>query len=208
MGNTKFLLLDLGNVLLEFSHLPIGEALAQNASVPLFQDPKEVIKYLFKGDQPAEAAFDEGKISSLEFYEGLKSTMGLGLSFEEFSGIWNSIFIEKPGAGRVVELLKGKVGLHLLSNTNVLHFEHCLRQFPWLKKFDSWFLSYEMGLRKPDPAIYEMVLKKLGPKPQEVLYLDDIPENLVPAAALGIKTELVGPTQNLIGLLKNHFPFL
>lgn len=208
MENTRFLLLDLGNVLLEFSHLPIGKALAQNASVPLFQDPKEVIKYLFKADQPAEAAFDEGKISSLEFYEGLKSTMGLGLSFEEFSGIWNSIFIEKPGAGRVVELLKGKVGLHLLSNTNVLHFEHCLRQFPWLKKFDSWFLSYEMGLRKPDPAIYEMVLKKLGPKPQEVLYLDDIPENLVPAAALGIKTELVGPTQNLIGLLKNHFPFL
>ncbi len=110
MENTRFLLLDLGNVLLEFSHLPIGKALAQNASVPLFQDPKEVIKYLFKADQPAEAAFDEGKISSLEFYEGLKSTMGLGLSFEEFSGIWNSIFIEKPGAGRVVELLKGKVG--------------------------------------------------------------------------------------------------
>lgn len=208
MGNTRFLLLDLGNVLLEFSHLPIGEALARNASVTLFQDPKEVIRYLFKGDQPAEAAFDEGKVSPLEFYEELRSKMGLGLSFEEFSGIWNSIFLEKPGASRVVELLKGKVGLHLLSNTNVLHFEHCLKQFPWLKKFDCWFLSYKMGLRKPDPAMYKMVLKTLGSKPQEVLYLDDIPENLVPAQALGIRTELVGPADNLMDLLKNHFPFL
>jgi FMN phosphatase YigB (HAD superfamily) len=208
VGNTRLLLLDLGNVLLEFSHLPIGEALARNASVPVFQDPKEVIRYLFKGDQPAEAALDEGKVSAFDFYEGLRSKMGLGLSFEEFSGVWNSIFLEKPGAGRAVELLKGKVGLHLLSNTNVLHFQHCLRQFPWLKKFDSFFLSYEMGVRKPDPAIYKMVLARVGSKPEEILYLDDIPENLVPAQALGIRTELVGPTQSLIEVLKNHFPFL
>lgn len=208
MANTRVLLLDLGNVLLEFSHLPIGEALARNASVPKFKDPYEVIRYLFKGDQPAEAPFDEGKVSPLQFYEELRGKMGLSLSFQEFSGIWNSIFLEKPGAGRALELLRGKVGLHLLSNTNALHFEHCLNQFPWLKRFDSWFLSYEMGLRKPDPAIYKTVLKKLDSKPEEILYLDDIPENLEPARALGIRTELVSPTTSLICVLKGHFPFL
>lgn len=208
VANTKVLLLDLGNVLLEFSHLPIGEALARHASSAIFKDPKEVMRYLFRGDQPAEAPFDEGKVSPFQFYEGIRDKMGLNLSFGEFTGIWNSIFLEKPGASRVVELLKGKVGLHLLSNTNVLHFEHCLRQFPWLRKLDSWFLSYEMGLRKPHPAIYKRVLKRLGARPEEVLYLDDIPENLGPAEALGIRTELVSPAQSLGSLLKVHFPFL
>lgn len=208
MANTKVLLLDLGNVLLEFSHLPIGEALARGASLPEFQDPKEVIRYLFKGERPAEAPFDEGKVSPFEFYQGLRVKMGLSLSFEEFSGIWNSIFSEKPGAGRAVELLKEKVGLHLLSNTNLLHFEHCLSRFPWLRKFDSWFLSYEMGLRKPHPEIYKRVLKRIGLEPGEILYLDDIAENLEPAKELGIRTQLVGPEQSLLCLLKTHFPFL
>lgn len=208
MANTKVLLMDLGNVLLEFSHLPIGKALARRASVPEFQDPSQVIRYLFKGERPAEAPFDEGKVSPFEFYQGLRVKMGLELSFQEFSGIWNSIFLEKPGAGRLVELLRGKVGLHLLSNTNVLHFEHCLNQFPWLRKFDSWFLSYEMGIRKPHPAIYKMVLERLGIGPEEVLYLDDIAENLEPARALGMRTVLVEPDQSLFRLLKDHFPFL
>ncbi len=208
MQDTKVVLLDLGNVLLEFSHLPIGEALARHASDPLFQDPREVIRYVFTGDRPADAPFDQGKLSPTQFYEGLRAKMGLSLSFQEFSWVWNSIFKEKPEARAVVELLKGKVGLHLLSNTNLLHFEHCLREFPWLRRFDSWFLSYEMGLRKPDPEVYRTVLKRLGSRPEEILYLDDIPANLEPARLLGIRTELVSPAKSLMQLLKKHLPFL
>jgi FMN phosphatase YigB (HAD superfamily) len=208
VSKIEVVLLDLGNVLLEFSHQPIGEALARHASVSAFQNPQEVIRYLFKGNAPAEDPFDEGRVTPLQFYQGVRRQMGLQISFGEFVGIWNSIFREKPGAGAVVRFLKGKVGLHLLSNTNLLHFEHCLREFPWLGEFDSWFLSYELGRKKPHPEVYHRVLERLGCGASQVVYLDDIKDNLLPAAELGIRTVQVSADSSLRGLLGACLPHL
>ncbi|WP_250287242.1 MULTISPECIES: HAD family hydrolase [unclassified Frankia] len=46
--------------------------------------------------------------------------------------------------------------------------------------------SSELGLRKPDPAIYRRLLEMLGHGPREVVFVDDFPENLVPARDLGM----------------------
>lgn len=208
VGEIKVVLLDLGNVLLEFSHLPIGEGLSRHAREARFQDPQEVIQYLFRESPAAEDPFDEGRVSAFEFFQEIASHMGLGISFEEFARIWNSIFRERPGAGEVVGFLKKRVGLHLLSNTNPLHFEHCLSQFHWLRDFDSWFLSYELGRKKPNPEVYRAVLDSLGCVPREILYLDDIRENLEPAAAMGINTSWVTPGASLKELLRPWLPQL
>ncbi len=45
-----------------------------------------------------------------------------------------------------------------------------------------------MGLRKPDPRIYELLLARLGRPAAEVVLVDDFEENLGPAAALGMAT--------------------
>lgn len=206
MNSIRTVLLDLGNVLVEFSHLPIGEELSRHCTVERYRDPSEIIRYIFKGERPAEDPFDEGRVSPQEFYETLKTEMGLGMCFEEFVTVWNSIFKERPGARRIVSSLKGQVGLHLLSNTNVLHFEHCLREFPWLWQFDSWFLSYRLGRKKPHPEVYYMVLDSLRCKPDEILYLDDIWDNLEPAARLGMKVELVQPLVPLEMILRRWLP--
>jgi FMN phosphatase YigB (HAD superfamily) len=50
--------------------------------------------------------------------------------------------------------------------------------------------SSEVGLRKPDPAIYELLLERLGLPGHEVAYVDDWEDNLAPAAALGMRTVL------------------
>ncbi|MGQ9858800.1 MAG: HAD family hydrolase [Thermodesulfobacteriota bacterium] len=208
MSNIRVVLLDLGNVLVEFSHLPIGEGLSRYAKAPGFGDPQEVIRYLFKEKPSAEDPFDEGRLSPLEFFQLISMHMGLEMSFEEFVEIWNSIFRERRGARKLIEFLKGKVGLHLLSNTNLLHFQHCLEQFPWLKEMDSWFLSYELGRKKPHPELYGVVVKSLGCRPQEILYLDDIEENLEPARDMGFQTSLVLPNSCLEDLIRPWFPDL
>ena len=52
--------------------------------------------------------------------------------------------------------------------------------------------SSEVGLRKPDPAIFELTLERLGgPAPERTLYLDDFPWNIAAGEALGFETMLV-----------------
>lgn len=56
--------------------------------------------------------------------------------------------------------------------------------------FDAWVISSEVGLRKPDPAIYELAAERLGVAPAACVFVDDLPGNLKPARALGMATVL------------------
>jgi putative hydrolase of the HAD superfamily len=56
--------------------------------------------------------------------------------------------------------------------------------------FDAWVISGEVGLRKPDPAIYELAAERLGLPPEACVFVDDLPGNLKPAQALGMATVL------------------
>jgi len=54
--------------------------------------------------------------------------------------------------------------------------------------FDVFVESAVVGLRKPDPQIYELVCARLGVTPPRAAFLDDIGRNLKPARALGMTT--------------------
>jgi len=54
--------------------------------------------------------------------------------------------------------------------------------------FDGVVISSEVGLRKPDPAIYELGARTIGLPPAECVFVDDLGGNLKPAAALGMAT--------------------
>ena len=54
--------------------------------------------------------------------------------------------------------------------------------------FDHIFLSYEMGLEKPSPAIFQRVVQTLGCRPEEVLFFDDSEVNCAAARAEGLQS--------------------
>jgi putative hydrolase of the HAD superfamily len=56
--------------------------------------------------------------------------------------------------------------------------------------FDAWVISSRVGLRKPDPAIYELAAERIGLPPAACVFVDDLPGNLKPARALGMATVL------------------
>ena len=56
--------------------------------------------------------------------------------------------------------------------------------------FDGWVISSEVGLRKPDPAIYELAVERIDVPADRCVYVDDLPGNLKPARALGMATVL------------------
>ena len=55
-----------------------------------------------------------------------------------------------------------------------------------MARFDHVIESSKVGVRKPDPAIYQMMSDALGVEPANCIYLDDLGINCKPAAGLGM----------------------
>ena len=93
---------------------------------------------------------------------------------------------------KMLENLKQHYRLFLLSNTNVIHWERSVNEFfrdhEWGINdfFERLFLSYEMGMVKPDTEIFSTMLDDAGLKAEETLFIDDSAANCAAAAALGI----------------------
>ncbi len=116
---------------------------------------------------------------------------------EKLRSVWNSMLLDLPEYR--LEFLENlaEAGTHrlfLLSNTNALHIPHValhigqLRFDRFKNCFEKFYLSHEIGLRKPHPEIFEFVLKENGLVAQETLFVDDTEENTLAAGKLGIQT--------------------
>lgn len=67
----------------------------------------------------------------------------------------------------------------------------------YMKKFNPAIISCDVGMRKPNPEIYKLTLKKLKLKPSECLFIDNQTWNLTPAKKLGMKTILFKDNKQL-----------
>jgi putative hydrolase of the HAD superfamily len=75
----------------------------------------------------------------------------------------------------------------IVSNMGDAIHKAMVREFAWLSNFDVLVWSYQLGITKPDPAIYRYALKKLGTRPEETLFIDDRKPNVDAAVQMGMK---------------------
>ncbi|MBI3620801.1 MAG: HAD family phosphatase [Nitrospirae bacterium] len=183
----ELLLFDLGNVIVRVSHAAMAGALAAHARDPRFQDARRVLTLAFDDREGLTVGFDEGRLSAEAFHRAVADRLGLSIPFEEFARCWNEGFEENREVTALVRRLHGRYRLMLLSNTNELHYRHLASRLPVLSLMERTFLSFELGLRKPDRAIYERVLAESGVKPERIIYVDDIPAYTRAAADLKIQ---------------------
>ena len=110
---------------------------------------------------------------------------------------WNELLLEVPPRtlAKLHQLKTRGYKLALLSNTNPIHIDKVRRRLgphgyaAFARCFERVFYSFDMGLRKPDPAIYAAVERELGiTSPNEVLFVDDNAANIASAAAYGWRT--------------------
>jgi 2-haloacid dehalogenase len=93
---------------------------------------------------------------------------------------------EIEGAVAIFEELKSAgYELHALTNWSAETFPHARDRFAFLDWFESILVSAEVGLIKPDPAIFRLLLERIGRAPAECIYIDDNPKNVASAGALG-----------------------
>jgi putative hydrolase of the HAD superfamily len=75
----------------------------------------------------------------------------------------------------------------ILSNMGDTVLANMQRELNWLDRFDVQVWSYQLRMAKPDEAIYRHVLKQLGTRPEETLFIDDKQVNIDAAHAVGMK---------------------
>ena len=73
--------------------------------------------------------------------------------------------------------------------------------------FDLFLESSKLGLRKPDPKIYQVACRQIGAQPGEIVYLDDIGYNLKPARAMGMTTLKVQDADETLDALQELLGF-
>jgi epoxide hydrolase-like predicted phosphatase len=139
-------------------------------------------------DNPV-AALERGEIEVPHFEEQLAVRLGeaTGVPIEP-SGLLQRMFdqFEHEPAMAALVLRAKRAGLRtgLLSNS----WGNTYPREGWDQMFDAVVISGEVGMRKPEPAIYRHVLELLGVRAEETVFVDDLQPNLGAAEALGIVT--------------------
>jgi putative hydrolase of the HAD superfamily len=186
---------DLGRVLIDYDWQRALEALRPWTGLEPAETERRVLTRTRFTD------FETGRIAPEEFHTQLQAALATRIPFAVFRELWCSIFTAEivPVANVARALLRGgRVKVAALSNTNALHAEFLRRTWPLLNELPHAFLSNEIGLRKPDPAAFRLVLERLAVAPGHVVFVDDLAENVTVAGQLGMKAILAHGPERIV----------
>ena len=177
----KVVIFDVGGVILFCDHMLICSRLSNLCE----QTPSDIYQFIFKDG--LEKLYDEGGMSSREFYEKIRQGLKADMEFDEFRQIWSDIYEENLSVTHLIkELKKNNYKMYLLSNTNELHYLHIRNKYKILDEFDDYILSYKVGNRKPNRVIFESALEKSGLPASNHIYIDDMEEHVDVAQSIGM----------------------
>ena len=182
-GAADALLFDLGRVVLDIDFSKVVACWAGHAGC----EPAHLAGRFSWRDEFYQQ-HEKGEISDAEFFAALRALLGVELSDAQFLEGWNEIFAgEMPGIAPLLQRAAQRLPLYAFSNTNAAHVEHFSETYAGvLGHFREIFLSSAIGLRKPDAAAYDHVVKAIGVPASRIVFFDDLAENIDGARACGL----------------------
>jgi putative hydrolase of the HAD superfamily len=186
---------DMGGVLVRLGSLP--DLLAMDGGADWFW-PRWLAS-------PAVRDFERGAITPDDFARSFADEFCLTISPEEFLHNF-SRFCQGllPGAVELVRSVPPAITTALLSNTNDLHWRTQPDAATVATLCHQNFLSYRMGLLKPDRPCFDHVTNSLGVDPKAVLFLDDNHINVQGARAAGWQAEATRGVEEATEALVHH----
>lgn len=186
----KNIIFDLGGVILDLSVSHSVNAFAKHTHL----SPAQVQAVFEKN--PLLNNYEKGLVTDKQFREDIRALFHIGLNDDELDSCWNAMLrgipLEKLN---LLQRLQSTYHTFLLSNTNGIHLNYIETRLlpPWgLSSLDPCFqrtyYSHRLLKRKPEPEIFEQVLEENGLNPNETLFLDDHPDNIAAASAVGIQS--------------------
>ncbi|MCK6477478.1 MAG: HAD-IA family hydrolase [Phycisphaerales bacterium] len=159
-------------------------------------------------------AYETGRIGEAEFFDGMSETMGRLYTPDEVRAIHAAWLVgEYDGVGEIVDRLNQQAHLEtaLLSNTNASHWARQaadpagkLRHFPVAGRLRHRYASHLMGFAKPDKAIYVAFAESVKRRPEEILFFDDLADNIETARACGWNAEQIDYTGDTAAQVRGH----
>ena len=176
------LLFDLGRVVLDIDFNKALSCWAGHAGC----EPAQLVGRFVHDD--IYQRHERGEIDDAEFFASLRTSLGVRLSDAQFLEGWNAVFAgEMPGIAPLLKRAAHRLPLYAFSNTNSAHVEHFSQAYAGvLGQFREIFLSSAIGLRKPDAAAYDHVVKAIGVPAPRIVFFDDLAENIEGARARGL----------------------
>ncbi len=188
----KVVIFDVGGVILFCDHGLICNRLSALCE----HSPSDIYQFIFRDG--LEKLYDEGKLSTKEFYEKIIELLKVDIEFDRFCQIWSEVYEENLSVTQLIkELKKNDLKMYLLSNTNELHYLHIRNKYKILDEFDDYILSYQVGHRKPNREIFDAVLKISGLPPSEHIFIDDVKDFVDVAQLMGMRGIVFESTMQL-----------
>jgi putative hydrolase of the HAD superfamily len=136
-------------------------------------------------------AWGLGQATEEAYWRGILADAGLDPTLLPALVTETAAYIRRiPETWDLVRSLSPDLRLGILSNTTWEWVERLRAAEDWQGRFDPILLSCDVGLCKPNPRIFALLLERLGLPGQQVLFVDDREDNLAAAAALGIQGHL------------------
>jgi len=177
-GAVDIVLFDLGGVLIDFGGVDRMKELARI-------EDDELLWHRWL-TCPWVRRFECGACSDADFAAGMVDEWELDLTPEDFLDQFQSwLGGPLPGAEALLDEVRRTHPAGCLSNTNALHWEQNFIRWPILDAFDFRFLSFQLGIVKPDRALFERVAELLPIDARRVLFLDDNLVNVESAREVG-----------------------
>lgn len=197
MNNIKTIIFDFGGVLVN-----LNMQACVNAFARLGYDKIDELLDHYK-QKGVFLLFEEGKISTVDFFVELQQIVGKQASIEEIQKAYLA-FIEDIPAKKLdlILQLRKQYNVLMLSNINAFIFSHCKenqfksRGHVFDDYFDKAYLSFEMGICKPDKLIFEKMIADAKLIPEQCLFLDDGIRNIEVANEMGFQTYHVKPQED------------
>ena len=164
-------------------------------------DPRHLYRKLFPGDEPAMEHFlanvcthewNRGQDAGRSFAEGARLLKRRHPDKAELIDAYGTRFDEMmpgpiPGTVEILAELRDRgTPLYILSNFSAETFPPALKRFDFLRWLRDIVISGEVGVIKPDPRIYEIMLARFAIDPHRAVYIDDVAANAEAARPFGI----------------------
>jgi len=188
----KAFLFDMGDVLIKFSHQRMFDQIAEVIGKP----PQDVMRYF--GNPELMTGYDRGDLDEEHMLRGIEGFAGRTIDRPRFINAVADIFEPNPGMFEVLTELKRRgYRMVLLSNTCRPHIELVRERFPIYRLLDDYVLSFEVRAVKPEAAIFEAALAKIGVPPEHCFYTDDIARYVEVGRSFGLQAEVFTGVENL-----------
>ena len=201
LDNFDNIIFDLGGVILNIDPSRTVEAFSTIAGI------SASVIYQKGSQSTIFDDYEEGKLSSEEFRDGVRVLLQISCSDAELDLAWNAMLLDIPLSRiKILQNLKTKKNIYLLSNTNEIHHQQIEIIFSQSygqlfnsisDLFHQTYFSYLMKDRKPNPSIFQQVIDEQKLDPNRTLFIDDNQGNIEGAKTTQLQTLYLDKSSNL-----------